>query len=360
MADNRASAMQFLLGKGLTRAQAAGVVGSLMQESGLSTTAKNKSSGALGIGQWLGGRKTALLNSGNSGSLGGQLDFLWSELQGPEKAALQRLKGAHSVEDAASAFTWGFERPGQAEANMANRVKQGRAALGLGSGGGSDGSDGSTSATTTTTVQTDPSASVVAALDALPLPERKKPKSTMPVQAPSFSSAPVTSGQALQTTTPEKKPTALEALKKLDIREPAMTTTTTETATAGTDGASDSGTGTKGSKVLELIFNDGGKGYGIKNGAVVNGSQVFSEVWGGHADHVHVAAGPKTVVRLGKLAEDMGLHVGENPHFGGEDPSKHVEGSYHNKGQAIDVSGDPSKMAAFAKRVERYNRTRAL
>src|SRR5262245_12733519 len=104
MADNRATAMRFLLGKGLTRAQAAGVVGSLMQESGLRTDAKNSQSGAYGIGQWLGGRKTNLLNQGDSGSLRGQLDFLWSELQGPERAALQRLKGAHSVADAADAF----------------------------------------------------------------------------------------------------------------------------------------------------------------------------------------------------------------------------------------------------------------
>jgi hypothetical protein len=135
MANNRATAMRFLLGKGLTRQQAAGVVGSLMQESGLRPTAKNPSSGALGIGQWLGGRKTNLLNSGNSG-LRGQLDFLWSELQGPENAALKRLKGAHSVADAVDAFTWGFERPGRAEANIPNRVKQARAALGTGGGGG--------------------------------------------------------------------------------------------------------------------------------------------------------------------------------------------------------------------------------
>jgi murein DD-endopeptidase MepM/ murein hydrolase activator NlpD len=131
VADNRASALRYLTRKGLTPAQAAGVVGSLMQESGLRTKAKNPSSGALGIGQWLGGRKTNLLNSGKSGDLQGQLDFLWSELQGPERAALTRLRGAHTVPDAASAFTWGFERPGRAEANMPNRIRQGRAALGL-------------------------------------------------------------------------------------------------------------------------------------------------------------------------------------------------------------------------------------
>jgi hypothetical protein len=38
----------------------------------------------------------------------------------------------------------------------------------------------------------------------------------------------------------------------------------------------------------------------------------------------------------------MGLHVGENPHFGGVTPV-HVQGSYHYKGEAIDVSGDPRR-----------------
>jgi hypothetical protein len=114
-----------------------------------------------------------------------------------------------------------------------------------------------------------------------------------------------------------------------------------------------------GSKVLELIYNDGGKGYGIKDGKAVDGPSTYSAVWAGHANHVHVAAGPKTVVRLGRLAQEMGLSVGENPHFGGVDPV-HVPGSYHYKAEAIDVSGDPSLMARFAKRVERYNRTRKL
>jgi hypothetical protein len=72
---------------------------------------------------------------------------------------------------------------------------------------------------------------------------------------------------------------------------------------------------------------------------------------------VHVAAGPKTVVELGRIAQDrFGLHVGENPHFGGVNPV-HVPGSYHNKGEAIDVSGDPKKMAAYARFVRNYNRS---
>jgi hypothetical protein len=138
---------------------------------------------------------------------------------------------------------------------------------------------------------------------------------------------------------------------------PGTTTTTTVPRARATASARGSGKG--GSEVLELIHNDGGKGYGIKDGQVVNGQQVFSSVWAGHANHVHVAAGPQTVVALGRLAQSMGLHVGENPHFGGVTPV-HVPGSYHYKGEAIDVSGDPRLMDAYARKVEQYNRTRQL
>jgi hypothetical protein len=140
---------------------------------------------------------------------------------------------------------------------------------------------------------------------------------------------------------------------------PGQTSRATSTSTSPSPSPSTGGSGPAGSKVLELIHNDGGKGYGIKNGQVVNGQQVFAGVWAGHADHVHVAAGPKTVVALGKLAQSMGLHVGENPHFGGVNPV-HVPGSFHYKGEAIDVSGDPRLMDRYARAVERYNRTRQL
>lgn len=73
----------------------------------------------------------------------------------------------------------------------------------------------------------------------------------------------------------------------------------------------------------------------------------------GHTDHVHVAANRKAVVKLGKLAQRMGLNVGENPHFGGVHPV-HAPHSFHYSGRAIDVSGDPAKERAFARRVARY------
>ena len=74
------------------------------------------------------------------------------------------------------------------------------------------------------------------------------------------------------------------------------------------------------------------------------------------------AAGPSripSVVYIGKQAEKkFGLHVGENPAFGGVEPV-HTSGSYHyrtdreGRGEAIDVSGDPAQMMAFDQWVAR-------
>jgi hypothetical protein len=236
MADNRAAALQFLRGKGLSRAQAAGVVGSLMQESGLSTTAQNPKSGALGIGQWLAGRKSNLLSSGKSGSLSGQLDFLWSELQGPEKAALQRLKGAHTLEDAVGAWTWGFERPGKAEANMPNRIRQGRAALKL-AGGGADVTPGpnDTPGTPAQSAPSQPSQpSMIEALGSL-IPQRPQLQISGPA-APSFAaSAALPQGyQApVASVAPAPRQDLTPALEAIDRLRSAAAPAAAGTATTG-------------------------------------------------------------------------------------------------------------------------------
>lgn len=163
---------------------------------------------------------------------------------------------------------------------------------------------------------------------------------------------------------------ALGLVAALAPQIPATGSTSPATASTAVSGAANVPTapaapkaagGAHGSGVLELIHNDGsGPGFGIKNGQTVNGSQVFSAVWAGHQNHVHVAAGPKTVVALGDLAQQMGLKVSENPHFGGVTAGAHVPDSYHYKGQAIDASGTPKQMDAFAKAVVAYNKTHLL
>lgn len=68
---------------------------------------------------------------------------------------------------------------------------------------------------------------------------------------------------------------------------------------------------------------------------------------GGHGDHVHVAVNNKAdLAPLKELARKMGLRAG-----GDKDKSGHTPGSFHYSGRAIDVSGDPKKMAEFNRRV---------
>jgi hypothetical protein len=151
------------------------------------------------------------------------------------------------------------------------------------------------------------------------------------------------------------------------VKTPGSTVTTTTrngstrapSSGGGNNGVKVPGLKGKGSGLFELIYNDGGKGYGVKNNKIVDGRSVFSGVWAGHANHVHAAAGPKTIVALGKLAQQMGLHVGENSHFGGVDVGAHVPGSYHGKDEAIDVSAPMTPagkalMKKYAAAVQRY------
>jgi hypothetical protein len=91
---------------------------------------------------------------------------------------------------------------------------------------------GGTGATSTTTTVTDPSQSVVAALDKLPLPEKKQPPQTA-ITPPSFAAKPILSS-VIQTTAPEKKASVLDSLNTLaKIQEPQTTTTTTTSDDGG-------------------------------------------------------------------------------------------------------------------------------
>lgn len=60
-----------------------------------------------------------------------------------------------------------------------------------------------------------------------------------------------------------------------------------------------------------------------------------------------------TLREIATQAQKMGLHVGENPHYGGVAPV-HTKGSFHYSGRAIDVSGaDPATRKRFNKWVAR-------
>jgi murein DD-endopeptidase MepM/ murein hydrolase activator NlpD len=128
---NVEKAFNYLRDKGFNSVQAAGAVGSMMQESGtsLSPTATNPSSGAYGIAQWLGGRKDGLMRLPNYDSLGTQLRYLWSELMGPENVAYQMMKNAASVEEAVGIWTIKFERPGAHEQVLQTRINYAKSVL---------------------------------------------------------------------------------------------------------------------------------------------------------------------------------------------------------------------------------------
>ncbi len=111
---------------------------------------------------------------------------------------------------------------------------------------------------------------------------------------------------------------------------------------SGTPGSTPSRDGM--SRLLELFWEGKGaidysKGTMLADGAI-----------GNHSDHVHVAAGKNTTIKLGKIAEQMGLAVRENPHWDPVDPV-HVPNSYHYRNQAIDVSGDAELMRKYAAKV---------
>ncbi|QJI52488.1 tail tape measure protein [Psychrobacillus phage Perkons] len=122
-----ANIWNFFKGKGLSDGASAGIMGNLKLESGLSTTAVNKSSGATGIAQWLGGRlaglKTYATTLGTSWTdLNTQLEWLWKELNGAEattKSILDKNGGLDALNNmnassAALLFEKAFERSGGA------------------------------------------------------------------------------------------------------------------------------------------------------------------------------------------------------------------------------------------------------
>lgn len=132
--DRPRYAMEYFLSKTdqngnpiLTPEQAAGIVGNLMVEShsDIRPTAINPSSKALGIAQWLGGRKRALIDKyGNNPTFEQQLDFLWNELQTTERPAFRHLLRTKTSDEASDSFMNMFERPSQSEKESSKSTRR--------------------------------------------------------------------------------------------------------------------------------------------------------------------------------------------------------------------------------------------
>ena len=117
-------ALNFFRNKGLSDAQARGIVGNLMQESRGNYTAINKSSKAFGLAQWLGPRKERLIQKyGPNPTVQQQLEFIWEELNTTENKAFQKLLNTNTISDATKVFAKHFERAGDNEMNMNKRIK---------------------------------------------------------------------------------------------------------------------------------------------------------------------------------------------------------------------------------------------
>lgn len=122
-----------------TDAGIAAVLGNWEFESGLNPTAINPGGGASGLGQWLGGRKTSLINFAhrhgkNWHSAAAQLEYAL-EGDGSDSSLLRSiLRGHGSVANLAARFSTGWERGGYT-AQHVNGAKKVAAALGYAKGG---------------------------------------------------------------------------------------------------------------------------------------------------------------------------------------------------------------------------------
>jgi len=124
--DNLEKILNFLMRKGLTLAQASGVAGNLMAESGLDPAIIQGGGKAddsympeagigFGLAQWTSGnRQEALVQHIKDmgvglTDLGGQLDYLWTELSSNYQSTLSRLQATSTPLDAAVVFHNGYE-----------------------------------------------------------------------------------------------------------------------------------------------------------------------------------------------------------------------------------------------------------
>lgn len=113
-------AYDFFLEKGLTPAQASGIVGNLMQESYAdlrTNVVGDKQLGpkgeSYGIAQWRLDRKDNLfkVRPEDHDTLKGQLEFIWWELNNTEKKAFNKLIESKTPSEAAYNFGLRYERP---------------------------------------------------------------------------------------------------------------------------------------------------------------------------------------------------------------------------------------------------------
>jgi hypothetical protein len=130
---NEEAAFRYFLTKGLSKKQAAGVVGNLDQESGMDPTIKQFGGGpGRGIAQWSVGGRWDTYSGDNLEAfartkgvaklaLSTQLDFVWFELTRFSYYGLAQLKASTTFDTAVAAFQNRFE--GCGDCNTTARLK---------------------------------------------------------------------------------------------------------------------------------------------------------------------------------------------------------------------------------------------
>lgn len=126
--DNVMKVMNRLMAEGLTKEQAAGVVGNLLEESGLRFWAHNKEGGgqgAQGIAQWRGSRidefRKRYGKEVTDSSLEEQTDYLIWELNNKFKKVFDKIKNSSGTKEAAEIMLKEFEKPGNVGEAVVNR-----------------------------------------------------------------------------------------------------------------------------------------------------------------------------------------------------------------------------------------------
>ena len=109
----------------LSSLQAAGIVGNLIQESGLNTRAKGDNGKAIGIAQWHPDRQIGLKDLAKSkgtdiADFDTQLEYIWKELKSTESKSFKALLNSKNIKQSTIAFMQ-FERPGNPQ--LENRIR---------------------------------------------------------------------------------------------------------------------------------------------------------------------------------------------------------------------------------------------
>lgn len=123
-----AFAINYLKSQGISDAAARGAIAGSIAESKLDPSAVNPTSGAFGIGQWLGARKARLQDLfGSSPTFDQQLQFLAQELKGGDRGGSAVLN-AQNPQAALEAYIRRFERPA-AGGETSGDLRRGQQAL---------------------------------------------------------------------------------------------------------------------------------------------------------------------------------------------------------------------------------------